>query len=194
MVQAAPAQFWTLEAYLAYDDGTDTRYELENGVLVAMPIESPENCGLARLLFLELAKHVPGLLLHYKDIELEVSGRRAQVRMPDLMLLTEEGHAARQGQTRNIITRDMPPPALVIEVVSPGTTNRLRDYRYKRTEYAARGIAEYWIVDGEEQRITVCQWIDGAYEDRVLMGDAPLASAVIPSCQLTVAQILALGR
>ena len=36
---------------------------------------------------------------------------------------------------------DMPPPLLVVEVVSP--KQEKRDYSYKRTEYAARGIAEY---------------------------------------------------
>lgn len=30
----------TFEEFLAYDDGTDTRYELVNGVLVEMPTES----------------------------------------------------------------------------------------------------------------------------------------------------------
>ncbi|NJL23339.1 MAG: Uma2 family endonuclease, partial [Leptolyngbyaceae cyanobacterium SM1_3_5] len=30
----------TFEEYLAYDDGTDTRYELVDGVLVEMPTES----------------------------------------------------------------------------------------------------------------------------------------------------------
>lgn len=30
----------TLEEYLHYDDGTDTRYELVNGELIALPTES----------------------------------------------------------------------------------------------------------------------------------------------------------
>jgi len=51
-----------------------------------------------------------------------------------------------------------PPPALVIEVVSPGEANRSRNYRHKHTEYAARGIAEYWIVDPESRQVTLCQW------------------------------------
>jgi hypothetical protein len=40
-------------------------------------------------------------------------------------------------------------------VVSPGKENEDRDYRYKRSEYAARGIAEYWIVDPERDRVAV---------------------------------------
>jgi Uma2 family endonuclease len=66
--------------------------------------------------------------------------------LPDLVVHTEESQAALSGSSRNTLTHNMPHPALVIEVVSPGTQNRIRDYRYKRTEYAARGIAEYWIV------------------------------------------------
>jgi Uma2 family endonuclease len=54
------------------------------------------------------------------------------------------------GTKRSVITRDISPPALIIEVVSPGSTNRARDYRHKRTDYTARGVAEYWIVDVEE--------------------------------------------
>jgi Uma2 family endonuclease len=85
----------------------------------------------------------------------------------------------------------MPPPALVIEVVSPGVNNRLRDYRHKRTEYAARCIPEYWIVDPQEQQITVCQWVEGAYEDRVLRGHDRIPSAIVPAFPLTVEQIFA---
>jgi Uma2 family endonuclease len=46
------------------------------------------------------------------------------------------------GNHRSTITEDMPAPLLVVEVVSPGKANEDRDYRYKRSEYAARGIAE----------------------------------------------------
>lgn len=85
----------------------------------------------------------------------------------------------------------MPPPALVIEIVSPGATNRRRNYRHKHTEYAARGIAEYWIVDPEERRVTVCRWVDGQYEDRALQGGERIGSEVLPSFMLTVDQVFA---
>jgi Uma2 family endonuclease len=182
----------TFDEYLAYDDGTDTRYELVDGELVAMPPESPENLNLARFILLQLLKHLPLERVVY-NTEVEVSGRRARCRIPDLLVHTEESAAALVGTNRATITRDMPPPALVIEVVSPGEANRIRDYRYKRTEYAARGIAEYWIVDPEAHQVTVCQWVEGQYEDTVVREDEAIRSTVVPALELTVNQLFALG-
>jgi Uma2 family endonuclease len=183
-----------MDEYLAYDDGTDTRYELVDGVLVEMPPESQDNCDVAGLLYAELLKHFPFYLLAHKDLEIEVSGRRAKCRLPDLVVHSEGSKAALIGSTRNTITRDMPPPALVIEVVSPGAANRARDYRYKRTEYAARGIGEYWIVDPEARQITVCRWVDGQYEDVVFVGANCPQSDVVPDWELTVDQVFSLQR
>ncbi len=183
-------QVLTFEDYLRHDDGTDTRYELMNGVLVEMPPESEENNDIARKLLFELAKHLPISLLAYKDTEIEVTGRRATCRIPDLLVHTEASKAAIAGTTRATITRDMPPPSLVVEVVSPGQTNRERGYRYKHTEYAGRGIAEYWIVDPETRQVTLCLWVNGQYEDRVYSGAETLQSNVVPGFELTVAQIL----
>lgn len=184
----------TLEEFLSYDDGTDLRYELVDGELVEMPTESPENCQIAKRLMFELAKYVPIAFLNLKDLEIEVSGRRAKVRLPDLSVLSEESYAALQGKPRNLITHEMPPPVLIIEIVSPGEANRTRDYRHKRTEYAARGISEYWIIDPEERRITVCQWIEGQYEDQVFTQDARIESVVIPAFELTASQIFAFAQ
>ena len=185
--------FLTFDEYLAYDDGTDTRYELVDGELVEIPPESPENLALARFLLVELMKHVPLNLIVY-GTEVEVTGQRSRCRVPDLLVHTEESLAALAGATRATITRDMPPPALVVEVVSRGTINRTRDYRYKHTEYAARGIAEYWIVDPEERQITVCQWVDGQYEDAIMKGPTQISSTVIPTLELTVNRLFAMGQ
>ena len=191
MTQAAAPKpkIFTFEEYLVYDDGTDTRYELVDGELVEMPPESEDNNDVARRLFVELLKRITINLIAYKDTEIEVSGRRARCRLPDVLVHTEESKAALKGAKRATITRDMPPPALVIEVVSPGATNRARDYRYKRTEYAARGIAEYWIVDPQERQITVCKWIDGLYEDTVICGSDRVQSDVVPLFGLNANQI-----
>jgi Uma2 family endonuclease len=191
--------YLTFEAYLAHDDGTDNRYELVNGELIEMPPESEQNNDIARILLFELAKYVPITLLAHKDTEVEVSGRRATCRIPDLLVHTEESKAALAGTTRETITRDMPPPALVIEVVSQGQVNRAllrryrkgRDYRHKYTEYAARGIAEYWIVDPEVQQVTVCRWVNGLYENQVFAGSEPIQSTIVPNIALIPATIFA---
>ncbi len=50
-------QKMTLEEFLAYDDGTDKLYELENGELIDMPSESEINRRIAMFLlahFLQL--------------------------------------------------------------------------------------------------------------------------------------------
>lgn len=182
----------TLEEYLNYDDGTDTQYELVAGELVAVPPESPQNVQISLFLLTQLLRFVPIRQLSNK-IEIVVSGSRSTTRIPDLVVLTEELATILQEATRSTITSDMPPPALVVEVVSPGKVNEDRDYRYKRSEYAARGIAEYWIVDPQLDRVTVLTLVEGLYEETVFEGNTAIASTTFPQLQLTAAQILSNG-
>lgn len=126
MTQTAPSTptLMTMDEYLAYDDGTDTRYELVDGVLVEMPTESTAHASIAKFLLFELAQYLPIVLLGIKDTEVEVTGRRAKCRLPDVIVHSEESQAALVGATRSILLRDMPPPAMVVEIVSPGIENR----------------------------------------------------------------------
>ena len=183
----------TLEEYLVYDDGTDTKYELIDGELVEMPPESDRNNLISLYLLVEFFKFVPIKLIRHKDTEIVVTGNRTRVRFPDLIVLTEELFAAIDGK-RATITQDMPPPALVVEVVSPGKVNEDRDYRYKRSEYAARGIPEYWIVDPSQAKVTVLIWVDGLYEEAVFQGSNSIVSTTFPDLKLTVAQVLGIGE
>jgi Uma2 family endonuclease len=179
----------TLEEYLAGDDGTDTKYELVDGELVEMPPESDRNNLISLYLFAEFLKFVPLQLIRHKDTEIVVTGTRPRVRLPDLMILTEELCAALAGK-RATITQDMPSPALVVEVVSPGKINEDRDYLYKRSEYAARGIPEYWIVDPIKEQITVLTLVDRLYEEVVFQSSDRLISDTFPELALTAAQVL----
>jgi Uma2 family endonuclease len=182
-------KLFTLAEYLAYDDGTDKRYELVNGELIEMPSESDLNNAIAIFLLLVFARLIPGKLLR-RGTEIVVSGSRATTRVPDLLVLTEELVTALANTPRSIITPDLPPPALVVEVVSPGKENQDRDYRYKRSEYAARGIAEYWIVDPERSRVVLLTLVDGLYEEAVYQDSDRLISATFPTLELTAKQVL----
>ncbi|MGP1382713.1 MAG: Uma2 family endonuclease [Thainema sp.] len=179
----------TLQDYLNFDDGTDTRYELVEGELIAMPPESDLHDRIASFLyayFLQLGVSYTHLSM---KIQIAVSGKLATARQPDLTVLSDEAAEALKDATQRLITHDMPPPALVVEVVSPKQENR--DYRYKRTEYAGRHISEYWIVDPKAQKVTGLNWIDGLYEEKIYQGDQVVESLLFSNFALTAAQILA---
>ena len=182
-------RYFTLAEYLDYDDGTDTRYELVAGELVVMPSESDLNNVIAIYLLAAFLPFVPVQHLR-RGTEIVISGARATSRVPDLMVLTEELAAILKGATRSMILLDMPPPALVVEIVSPGKDNEDRDYRYKRSEYAARGIPEYWIIDPAREQVTVLTLVDGFYETASFQGTDRLVSSTFPDLTLTAAQIL----
>ncbi len=183
-------QKMTLEEYLNYDDGIDTLYELVNGELVVMPPKSELNRRIATFLFAcFLQQGIPPYQLTMKT-ELVVSGSRATTRLPDLMVLSEELATELEGASRSTVMIDMPPPLLVVEVVSPGKENADRDYRYKRSEYAARGIAEYWIVDPLQGRVTVMEWVEGLYEERVFQGNERIVSPLLPNLDLTSERVI----
>lgn len=183
---------FTLDEYLAFDDGEETRYELVDGELVEMPPETDKNNLISLYLLTEFLKLIPIRLIRHKDIEIVVTGNRARVRLPDLLILSEALVTALGGK-RATITQEMPAPALAVEVVSPGKVNEDRDYRYKRSEYAARGIPEYWIVDPEKLRLTVLTLIDGLYEEAVFEGNDQIVSTTFPTFNVSAAQVLSVG-
>ncbi len=110
-------------------------------------------------------------------------------RYPDLVILREEHLALTQ--KRLTITREMPPPRLVVEVVSPGRANREGDYEHKHRQYAALSIPEYWIIDPELATITIFQLAEMGYQEvSVLQGEMPIVSPEFGDLGLTAAQIL----
>ena len=194
MTHATTEKIISLQEFLNYDQDTDAGYELEDGRLLLMPTESEINRRIACFLFayfLQLGVSFSRLTM---KTELVVMGSRTTVRVPDLMVLTETLAQVMEGASRSLITIDMPPPEMVVEVVSPGQENQQRDYRYKRSQYQARGIPEYWIIDPIQQQITVFILVTGLYEQAIFTGDMVINSTLLsdhnqPS-PLTASQLL----
>lgn len=67
-------------------------------------------------------------------------------------------------------------------------------YRYKRSEYAARGIPEYWIVDAQKARITLLTLVDGLYEETVFQGIDIIKSGTFPILDAIAVQVLTAGQ
>jgi Uma2 family endonuclease len=93
-------------------------------------------------------------------------------------------------ERRLTITRDLPPPRLIAEVVSPGKTNRDRDYLNKRAQYAAIGVGEYWLVDPSTQTIAVLELQGDVYSEVGMFRDRDLIiSPTFPELELTAAEV-----
>jgi Uma2 family endonuclease len=83
---------------------------------------------------------------------------------------------------------------VVIEAVSPGLSNRERDYIDKRKQYQDRGIPEYWLIDPARATVTVLELVDGIYRELgVFRGEDPIRSSVISLLNLTAQQLLQAG-
>ena len=127
--------------------------------------------------------------------QVSVDSLTVKAREPDLTIITEEIRAAMGKES--LITRDMPAPSLVVEVVSPGKPgedNYERDYVEKPKEYATRGIPEFWQVDPSRSVVIVLTLKAGAYQSREFRGSDRVISATFPGLQLTADQILRAGR
>lgn len=183
----------TFDEYLNYSDNTDKRYELIDGELIALPPESEPNNFIANYLFFYLASSglVPLRLIKTHNCEVQVAVLRsgdAANRYPDLTILEPE-HIPLTAN-RLTITFDMLPPRLVVEVVSPRRVGRERDYERKRAQYAARGIAEYWVIDPIQQVVTVLRLEEGQYvEVGVFRDGEAMMSPMFSQLSLTVLQI-----
>lgn len=193
MTQAA--RKLTFEEYLNLDAEDwvrlglpEGRCEFIGGEIVELPFEDRINSKIALFLLTRLLSVFPEDRLCCKDTEIEVTSNQARTRVPDLMLLSED-LASMLGDGRSTITLGMPPPDLIIEVVSPGSTNENRDYRLKRSEYAARRVPEYWVIAKDKSRITVFTLVGEFYEEAVYTGEMVIQSR-LEVLRLTAEQIL----
>ena len=187
----------TLDDYLNYNDGADTRYELVNGELIPMSLGTGEHGEISEFIneLIKEAIKTMGLPWTSKDMKLGVQSPRGNrwdtVRIPDIVVLP----MAQWDQLKKkeaVIRLNEPFPLLVVEVVSPSTASD--DYRAKRSEYAVLDIPEYWIIDPIKGRVTVCTLVEGAYDDQVFQGESAIVSPTFSSIDLTADQILSAKR
>jgi Uma2 family endonuclease len=193
----AKVKLTTFEEYISYSDEVDIegRYELINGELVELSPESELNNWIAdNLQFLfAIANVVSRRLIKTHACEIQVPvlhPKDSANRYPDFVVLRPEH--LELTQRRLTITLDMAPPRLIAEVVSPGKTNRDRDYIHKRAQYAAIAVPEYWLIDPIAQTVLVLT-LDGEIyrEVGVFSGDEAIASIEFAELVLTVGQIFA---
>lgn len=190
----------TFEEYLNLEPGSlpAGRFEYVDGALQELPPESEPNDFVANYLMFVMASDgvIPLRLIRPHTCEVEVPVLQEddpRTRIPDLVILRPEHLALTR--RRLTITREMPPPLLIAEVVSPGSANEQRDYLRKRQQYEELGVLEYWLINPQQQTVTVLALQNGVYQKigQFRGGDA-IRSATFPNLSLTAEQVLSAGE
>ena len=81
-------------------------------------------------------------------------------------------------------------PVIVVEFVSIGRRDWLRDYVEKRVEYLTAGIREYWIIDRFRRILTVYQ---SGKAEVVLNESGTYRTPLLPGFELPLGRLLALA-
>ncbi len=149
---------WSHEDYLTLTDGTNRLIEYTNGQIEVLPVPTIEH----QLILTYLFRMLDGFVVQRQLGVVLTAGTRVYIepdryREPDLVFNFTASHA--RSNRRYYDGAD-----LVMEVVSDDPESRVRDIEDKRAEYALAGIREYWIVDPQEQQITVLQLASARYE------------------------------
>ncbi len=79
-------------------------------------------------------------------------------------------------------------PTIVIEFVSAGKRNLMRDYETKRSEYESIGIREYWVLNRFDRTMTVFQLGGG---ETVIHGNDSYHTDMLPGFKLQLTELFA---
>lgn len=178
----------TFADYLTYFDGSDTRYELVNGNLIPIAIGTGQHGETLNQIYKAFDSEINKYSYPWTVMQGKIGVRCPRgigldtVRIPDVVIIQQDDWQTLQ-EREAVIDFDLSAPLLVIEVISPFTKNV--DYRAKRTEYAARDIPEYWIVDPLEAKVSVLINSDGWYDVTNFFNCAYIISPTFPELQLT---------
>ena len=193
---------YTIRRYKSYQEYLDDdelqpnrNYRLlDTGELIEVSNEDDSNLRIANRLIAALLKEMGIAFIDFirngnKEIQVNPVGDRCVNRKPDLLVLRPSHFET----ARQAIMLDDAPPVFVSETVSPGgesSENYLRDYVWKRQQYQALGVGEYWIVDPHRAKVTVLVLVDGEYQESVYAGDEKMVSVTYPAIALTADELL----
>ena len=179
---------WTETEYLALQERSRRLVELSDGQIEVLSMPNPFHQRIVGYLFLLLKACAAAMRCgEVFFAPLPIRLWPGKYRDPDIALLKpgriSDPHHQPQGAD------------LVVEVVSDDETDRQRDFKTKRQEYAQAGVAEYWIVDPKTETVTVLTLDGAAYR---LHGEFPpgttATSVLLPTFAVDVTAVFDAGR
>jgi Uma2 family endonuclease len=182
----------TLEEFWDAEERPGYLYELARGVLEVTQVPGEAHYQVVDNLheaFSTYRRQHPNLILRIGR------GSDVQYVLPELELDRNPDLAVvfRDIPTQDVRGRRL--SVLGVEVVSPGSQARKRDYEDKRADYLAVGLLEYWIVDPDLKQVTVLcrREVDGvaAWDERTFRGADAIVSDLLPGFAGTIAELWA---
>jgi Uma2 family endonuclease len=180
------AMRWTLADLVLFPDD-NRRYEIIDG---ALHISGPPRCEHSWAADgCVAALHVwdPNQQRGFASSRLQVIFTQSDAVIPDVVWVSRERFPLVWSQEDGHLHAA---PDLVIEVLSPGTKNQQRDRDTKLKLYSVWGVAEYWIVDWQAERVMVYRRQDARLQLAATLqpGDS-LTSPMLPGFALPVARL-----
>ena len=153
---ATPSSF---DARLTYDDlarmpDDGLRHEIIDGVHYVTPAPVPRHQMLLVRLLTAIANYLEAHPIgEVFPAPLDVVFTQWDVVEPDVVFVADD--------QRSILTEPniQGAPALVVEILSPGT--KQRDLGVKKDLFDRGGVREYWVVDPKENIVTIYRRGDG---------------------------------
>lgn len=195
-----PPKTLSFEEFIS-EYGDNTRYELIDGELRDMEPTGPHEAvagNIAGRIYVEIF-HSQFNWIVPKTCLIKPPAAEATALRPDVIVLDQEKLSNEPLWQKEPIICNGNTIKLVAEVVS---TNWQDDYARKVEEYAFLNIPEYWIVDfrglgglqfignPKQPTFTVCQLVNGVYEQhQYRLGDTIL-SDLLPNLEMTLNDIM----
>jgi Uma2 family endonuclease len=168
------------------DDGM--RHEIIDGEHYVTPSPIPRHQVLLGRLYFEIEYHIrrhPGIGRVFLS-PLDVVFTKWDVVEPDLLFIASS-------QTDIIGDKNIQgPPALVVEILSPGTRNT--DEQIKLRLFERGGVGKYWIVDPERNVVKVfSRQADGSFPSTVESREQSdtLTTPLIPGLAISLSELFA---
>jgi Uma2 family endonuclease len=163
----------SLAEFLDWDDGTDTRYELIDGRVVAMAPPSPRHSAISGRLTRIIGNGIAPPCRVFVAAGIVTPARADTCLQADLAV-------SRRPLDRQ--DRDVAEPVLVVEVESPGTVRHDRGIKVDRYRELP-SVQEILLVASAERRVQLWRRGSGRWSVEDAIGDALLR---LESCALEI--------
>ena len=173
-------RLYTYQDWQAMEFGEGQRSELINGRIYLLASASTRHQSILGEIFRQLSNHLRGKKCK-PFLNLDVRLEKDTVLIPDLILVCDSRRLTKNGCNGA--------PDLAVEILSPSTTRH--DKLTKFQLYQQAGVPEYWIVDPEDNVITIHRLNGNIYTTTVLNKADTAAIQALPDFEMDLPEVFA---